>query len=251
MILGAQVNGTFGFIVAFLGGLLSFISPCVLPLVPGYVSMISGLGSAELAQPTAEQRVRLLRTSALFILGFTIVFVALGAASSRLGTFLTENEVLFNRLSGAFVMLMGAVLIGFVTWRPLTNNHRFYVDPQRFGAATAPIMGMAFAFGWTPCIGAVLAPILAIAAGTGTPVKGMWLLAWYSLGLGVPFLLSALLFTRASATYPWFRRNARTINIISGAILIGFGALLFTGSLTDIANWLVNFMDKLGIGTLG
>jgi cytochrome c-type biogenesis protein len=251
MFLASGVSGTFGFVIAFFGGFLSFVSPCVLPLVPGYVSMISGLSSAEIAAPTPAHRMQLIRTTVLFICGFTIVFVILGASASQAGAFLARHNRIFDQISGAFIILMGAVLTGWLKWRPLVNTKRAYVTPDLFGAATAPLMGMAFAFGWTPCIGAILAPIFALAFKSSTLAHGVWLLFWYSIGLGVPFLLMALAFSKLSTTVGWFRRNARLINIVSGILLMAFGFLLFTDNLTRISNWTLRIMEDLHIGRLG
>ena len=245
----SSVSGTFGFVVAFGAGMLSFISPCVLPLVPGYLSMMSGLSTAEISEPSLGQRARLFRVSLLFVLGFSLVFMTLGATATQAGQFFQNHRRIFNEIAGIVIILMGFVLAGWMTLRPLLSQKRFYVDPDKFGRWTAPVLGMAFAFGWTPCIGAVLTPILSLAADQNTVLHGMWLLFFYSLGLGVPFVLSSLALSRFSSSFQLVKRHTKAINLVSGLLLIVFGVLMFTNNLTRLSSWMLSRMNSWGIST--
>ena len=277
-----------GLLVAFGAGMLSFLSPCVLPLVPAYLSMVSGLTAAELgalgpvssprpadvvAGPDGatasavttdpgpgpdelrRQRSRLLRGILAFIAGFTVVFTILGASASSLGRlFLTHQHVL-EVVSGALIMCFGAVLVamaaGVVLPMALSGEKRFIVRPSTLGAWAPPIMGMAFAFAWTPCIGPVLGSVLALAAGTGgSAAGGIALLLAYSLGLGVPFLLSGIAFGRMTDLVAKVRGRLRIVDLVGGIILVVFGLLLVTGNVdmlsAHISGWLRNLhLDRL------
>ena len=251
-----------GLLVAFGAGMLSFVSPCVLPLVPGYVSMVSGISAAELstigssgsgldgsASPAglgarARARARLIRGILGFIAGFTVVFVILGATSSALGhLFLVDKRSLAD-VSGALIIVFGAFLVISATRIrlpvALMGEHRFSVRPSSLGVWAGPVMGMAFAFAWTPCIGPVLASVLAIAAGDGrgTPFGGMALLTAYSLGLGVPFLLSGLAFSRLTAVLTRARAALRYVDVAGGAVLVAFGVLLIVGDVSLVSSYL-------------
>jgi cytochrome c-type biogenesis protein len=230
---------------AFAAGLYSFVSPCVLPLVPGYLSLMTGVSVAELRQGPPTRRV--IVPTFLFIGGFTVVFVALGAAATSLGTYLLEHRVLFDRLSGAVVILFGVFLFaGMVLHLPfLFQEARFHPAVADMGELAAPIMGAAFAFGWTPCIGPVLGAVLTAAATQGTVGRGMALLAAYSLGLGVPFLITSLALGKLTGVLGWFSRNGRWVTGVSASALVAFGALLFFGQLTVISGWLLRLFDKV------
>ncbi len=235
---------------AFGAGLISFVSPCVLPLVPGYLSLMSGLSGAEMADASVATQRRLLRSTLLFVAGFTVVFVALGATASAVGEVLLDHKVVLNRVMGSVVIVMGLFLAGVASPRLLQAEKRFHVSPSRLGPWAAPVMGVAFAFGWTPCIGPVLGGVLTLAATGNTVWKGAFLLFVYSLGLGVPFVASGLGLTRLESTFRWVKRHYRVINLVSGALLVTFGVLLFTNRLTLIASDLVNFFDTHGLGWL-
>lgn len=233
---------------AFGAGVLSFLSPCVLPLVPGYLAMMSGLSGAELAEPKGEDQRRIVRETLLFVAGFSIVFVALGASASALGTFLYDHRVGLNRVMGVVVIVMGLFLAGIASPRLLQAERRFQATPSKLGPFAAPVMGMAFAFGWTPCLGPVLAALLSLAATNNTVWKGAALLLVYSAGLGVPFVLSGIGLARLQSTFAFVKRHYRVINGVAGVILIGFGVLLFTNRLTLIASDLVAFFEDHGLG---
>lgn len=232
-----------GLVVAFAAGMLSFLSPCVLPLVPGYLSLMSGVGTADLAGATRTDTRKLLRSTLLFVAGFTVVFVALGATASAVGSFLLEHQRTMNTVAGAVIIVMGLAMAGVITPSFLQRERRVHVLPSRLGVYAAPVMGMAFAFGWTPCIGPVLASLLALAGAEATLGRGMALLFAYSLGLGVPFVACGIGFARLAGAMAWVKRRARAVNLVSGLLLAGFGFLLLTNRLTDLSRRLVELMD--------
>jgi cytochrome c-type biogenesis protein len=242
-----------GLLVAFGAGMLSFLSPCVLPLVPAYVSMVSGLSAAELSalgsSPTQirAERARLFRGMLTFIAGFTVVFTILGASASAIGRLFLTHQRMLETVAGIAIVVFGAILVAMAAGVGLpmavAGERRFRVRPSVLGAWAPPVMGMAFAFAWTPCIGPVLGSVLALAAGEGgSETGGIALLLAYSLGLGVPFLLSGLLFGRMTDAMARVRGRLRVIDLVGGVVLIGFGILLLTGNVdvlsAHIANWL-------------
>ena len=239
-----------GVLVAFAAGMLSFLSPCVLPLVPGYLSLMSGVGTADLAVATKADTRRLLRSTLLFVAGFTVVFVALGATASVVGRLLFDHQRGLNQIAGAVVIVMGLAMAGLVTPAFMQRERRVQVSPSRLGSYAAPVMGMAFAFGWTPCLGPVLASLLALAGAEATLGRGVALLFAYSLGLGVPFVATGVAFGRLAGALGWVKRHARAINMVSGLLLAGFGYLLLTNRLTDMSRELVEFMEDIGLGWL-
>jgi cytochrome c-type biogenesis protein len=242
----ALSTGPVGCAVAFAAGLLSFLSPCVLPMVPGYLSLMSGVSVAD---PAADSR-RLLRATLLFVAGFTVVFTALGATATALGRTLVENQATLNRLAGVVVVAMGLFLAGLVSPRLLQQERRFHVLPSKLGTFAPPVMGMAFAFGWTPCIGAVLGPILAFATTQDTVVGGVALLVCYSLGLGVGFVGSGLALGRLTGSFDWVKRHFAVVNGVSGAVLVGFGLLLLTNQVGEVSGRLLEVMDDVGLDFL-
>jgi cytochrome c-type biogenesis protein len=256
-----------GFLIAFGAGIISFCSPCVLPLVPGYVSMVTGLSAAELEGGVSRQaRLRRLITGmALFVAGFTIVFVALGAAASGLGQLLGAHKRELATAAGALVVVMGVVLLlsalpaGF--WRrlgpgvsgrvgALVGDRRFHLRPATLGSWAAPVMGMAFAFAWTPCIGPVLGALTALGAARSTLGGGVLLLFAYSLGLGVPFFVTGLAFGHMTAAYARMRRGLWILQVVGGVVLIGFGILLLTDQLSWLATEIQQAMRAVGLGRL-
>jgi cytochrome c-type biogenesis protein len=258
-----------GVLVAFGAGILSFLSPCVLPLVPGYLSMVTGLSAAELEagedSPTSRQWGPVLRGIGLFIGGFTVVFVALGAAASGLGHLLLSHHQALTKAGGALVVALGVVLIVSAlparTWSrvgagvaggvgQVTRERRFHVRPSMLGAWAAPVMGMAFAFAWTPCIGPVLGAVLSIAATRSTLAGGVVLLFAYSLGLGVPFLLTGVAFSRLTGLWARARRSLWVVNLVTGAILVAFGILLLAGQLGWMSSQFGGLLNHLGLHRL-
>jgi cytochrome c-type biogenesis protein len=245
------VGGEPSFVAAFAAGLLSFISPCVLPLIPGYLSYISGVTLDDMqgtgtsgAGSIAASRRRVLVASIFFILGFSLVFISLGAAASAIGQFLQApgRMRLLSKIAGAVVILFGLHTMGVLRIDWLYSEKRVQVERKPRGVFGAFVVGLAFAFGWTPCIGPILSGILAIAAEQGTVSKGIQLLAVYSLGLGLPFLITALAINRFFAAFATIRKHYHAIEMVSGGLLVVIGLLIFTDRFTVIAAWLAPYL---------
>jgi cytochrome c-type biogenesis protein len=239
-----------GFVVAFGGGIISFLSPCVLPLVPSYLCMMSGLSSAELAVASRPDQRRLLRSTLLFVAGFTVVFAALEATASSLGQTLRAHEQLLNQIAGIVIVAAGLLFAGLLRPAWILRERRWHVAPSRLGEWAAPVMGMAFAFGWTPCIGPVLAAVLSLASDTQTLGRGEAMLVAYSLGLGVPFVLAGVAFSRLTGVLTFARAHLRAINLVSGLLLAGLGVLLLTDNLHVLSTWFSDVLQALGLGRL-
>jgi cytochrome c-type biogenesis protein len=248
-----EENVTLG--LAFVAGVISFISPCVLPLIPGYLSYISGLsleemrggvmpaggGAVAVAAPPHVRR-RVLLSSAAFILGFTLIFVALGASASTIGRFLLTNKALFGRIAGTVIILFGLHMMGVIRIEWLYREKRLQTTRQPGGPLGAVVVGMAFALGWTPCIGPILGAILAVAATRNGVGEGVKLLAAYSLGLGVPFFATALAINHFFAALARIRRHYHKIELASGLLLVVVGLLIFFDKFTIIAQWLTPYL---------
>ena len=213
--------------VAVLAGVISFSSPCSLPLVPGYLSYVSALPVSELGERQA--RAVALRASLLFVGGFTTVFTTLGVSAALAGNLLLRNRDVMVRSFGVVIILLGLVTAGLLRIPALQREHRIDLARVPRGPAWAFPMGMAFAAGWVPCTGPVLATIVATASAGGTVVWGGVLLALYSLGLGIPFVLLALGFNRAQRSMGWLKRNGRRIEIAGGLMMVLVGVLFVTG----------------------
>ena len=226
-------------LLALLAGVVSITSPCCLPLIPGYVSFITGVKGGDLP----EQKT-VLGASLLFVLGFASVFTALGATASVLGSFLLDKLPVFLKIAGVFVFVMGLSMIGLFRLPFLYREARFDMSKMRAGPLGAFPLGMAFAFGWTPCIGPVLGGIFSIAATTHTAWKGAALLFVYSLGMGIPFLLIAYAYTRAGKTVTFLKRHGHAIEQFGGVLLITMGTLLITGYWQQLFNPIVRFFAR-------
>ena len=236
-----------GFAAAFAAGVLSFLSPCVLPIIPGYLSFMTGLTTRQLTDERPPTSVVLV-PSVLFVVGFSLVFVALGASASVLGQFLSEYRSVLMRVGGVLVFAFGLLMIGVIKVPWLYGEARVDLERSRaFGKGAALVMGMAFAAGWTPCVGPILGTILALAAGSGGAVHGAALLLAYSLGLGVPFILTALLFGRLTGLLRWLNRHSLVINRVAGAVLMVLGVLIFSGQLGRLAGWFTRVLPSLQI----
>lgn len=223
---------------AFAAGFVSFLSPCVLPLIPGYLSFASGVGFDELG---ARPR-RVVSGTAGFVAGFAAMFVALGAGVAWFGGTLLVNRRPLEIAAGVFIALAGLVYAGLPLPRALLAERRLEVGRIRRGGVVTPtVAGVAFAIGWTPCVGPTLAAILALAAGRAHAAEGAVLLGVYALGLGVPFLLFGLAFTRMLALVRALRRHWRAVAVTSGALLVAFGVLLATGELVRLTTQLSQF----------
>jgi cytochrome c-type biogenesis protein len=234
---------------AFGGGIISFLSPCVLPIVPAYLSLVTGLtvGEIEAARPKVLKRIAL--DTAMFVLGFTVVFVLLGLTTTAVSDTLFENQETLTRVSGGLVLLMAIYLAGsqLLTTPRLYQEFRFHPHLERFGPAATPIAGAAFGLGWTPCIGPVLGSILTF-AGQGRDLgRATVLLTAYSLGLGCSFLAVGLLFGRLAAPLAWVKGHSQAITLVSAAALAFFGVILLTDNLRWVTAQLNDVMESLGL----
>lgn len=233
-------------IAAFGWGALSFLSPCVLPLVPGYLSLMSGYSLQEMSDGTASSR-RVTKRTALFVLGFSIVFMATGAAATKVARFILESRSTFETVAGWFIVLMGLFIAFTAVWQPsftlpMLKERRFEMRTDRLGPAGPVLMGSAFAVGWTPCVGPFLASVYALTGSSDTVFEGVVLLGSYSLGLGLPFLFAALFLQRALGTFSRIKPHLTKISVLSGLLLAVFGIVLLTGNIGRLSGW---FSDVL------
>jgi cytochrome c-type biogenesis protein len=221
-------------LLAFAAGFVSFVSPCVLPLVPGYLATVSGLSAEELRSTSRVQMRAVLVRSALFVLSFSAIFIVLGMTATGLGQTLSENRAALEKVAGIAIIVMGAFFVA-ALFVPVLNRE-WHVDAimSRAGRGAPLMAGAAFAIAWTPCVGPALASILGLAATTGTVAQGGGLLAVYSAGLAVPFLLTAIAFNRATTAFAWVKRHYALINGVAGALLISIGVLVVTGELFQL-----------------
>lgn len=234
-------------VAAFTAGLISFLSPCVLPLVPGYISMISGASVDELKSDNkAEVFRKVLFHSLLFIAGFSVVFISLGASATWLGQVLLSRMSLLYKVAGIVIILFGLHLAGVLKIGFLYKDKRFHAAGKPATAAGSFLIGLAFAFGWTPCIGPILAAILTLAASQDTVSAGIVLLATYSLGLAVPFFLTSLGINRFLGFYSRFRTHLHQVEVFSGIILIVLGAMIYTNQFTRLAGYL-SFLNRFAL----
>jgi cytochrome c-type biogenesis protein len=219
----------------------------VLPLIPAYLSFMTGLTTAELSSDD-RSAARVMVPALLFVLGFSIVFVGLGATASVLGQFLRDYRDIIEKVAGAVVIAFGVLMLGIIKVPWLYGEARAdMAGSKSFGKGAALVMGMAFAAGWTPCVGPILGSILALAGSTGSAAQGALLLLAYSAGLGVPFLLVALLFGQAKPLLGWLNRNSLIINRVAGVILIAVGVLIFSGKLGLLGNALTRVLPSLPV----
>lgn len=225
---------TFGLLVAFSAGLLSFLSPCVLPLVPSYLTFITGLSLEEVR---TSRRTALIH-ALLFVLGFSLIFIALGATASVLGRVLFVARVWIARAGGALIILFGLYLLGVFNFRMLAQDRRVYLADKPIGYLGTVLVGLAFGAGWTPCIGPILGSILIYTSSTADLHRGLLLLTAYSAGLAVPFLIAALAIDRFLAAFARWRGAMKWVNRVGGVLLIIVGLLLITNYFTVLAGWL-------------
>lgn len=237
---------------AFAGGFVSFLSPCVLPIVPGYLSMITGADVTASAEGAPRHLGRVVRDTSLFIAGFSAVFVALGLSATTVGQVLFRNQALLTRAAGLVVLAMSLVILASLVVRSpwLYREHRLHPDLSRFGPFAAPVAGVAFGLGWTPCIGPVLTSVLALAATQEGTARGALLLAVYAAGLGVPFLLTGLAFSRLTGAFGWVKRHFTAITAASAVSLAFFGVLLVFNRLIWVTTQLQGALDSIGLGRL-
>jgi cytochrome c-type biogenesis protein len=234
------------FFLSFFAGMISFLSPCVLPLIPGYLSFICG---TDLENLQKKSRYFILQKSALFVLGFSFIFILLGASSTFFGSFFLAKSQIFSNIIAIIIIIFGLYLTGIINFNFFNNEFRFYISKYSNNFSFPFVVGMGFAFGWTPCIGPILGSILALASLENSLSQGIFLLLVYSIGLGVPFMLAGyymgnfLLFSKKA------RKSIITIQKISGVVLIITGVLIFTSKLQTLGFYILNlfpFLAKLG-----
>jgi cytochrome c-type biogenesis protein len=240
------VNQSVGLYAAFSAGLVSFISPCVLPIVPGYLSFMSGVNLAHLKgeKPQGLAR-RVGLTSAAFVLGFSTVFVALGAAATLIGNALLQYKRELGMVGGVVIILLGLHTAGWLPIKWLLYEKRAEVRDRPLGLIGAYVVGLAFAFGWTPCIGPILATVLFLASQQGTLGRGVLLLVAYSAGLGIPFIASGFAVNGFFALFTRFRRHMRIVEYASGVLLVGVGLLLLTDRLAILSRYFARLFPAL------
>jgi cytochrome c-type biogenesis protein len=230
-----------GLLVAFVAGLLSFLSPCVLPLVPSYIGFLTGMSLPEMA---GRRRVALLH-ALLFVLGFSLIFMLLGASATALGRALNYYQQWLQRIGGVLIILFGLVCLGVIRLSLLNQERRLQLEHKPVGFLGSAVVGMAFGAGWTPCIGPVLGAILGLAATTQDLSRGLLLLGMYSAGLAVPFLLAAAALDAFLDWFQRFRRYLPWVMRLSGALLVLVGLLMVTGEFTRLAGWLQRFTPEV------
>jgi len=233
-------------LAAFAAGFLSFVSPCVLPLIPGYISFVSGVSVDEMRADAAPatSRLQIFLTSLAFVIGFSLVFVALGASATAVGKFLFARLPLFSKIAGAVLIVFGLHTMGVFRLAFLETEKRVHSQRKPAGPLGAMLVGVAFAFGWTPCIGPIFGGILAIAGSKNSVAEGVTLLAVYSLGLGIPFLITSLAINQFFGAAKRIRRYYHAIELASGALLIVIGVLIISGELTIITRALQPYLPS-------
>jgi cytochrome c-type biogenesis protein len=231
---------------ALIAGILSFLSPCVLPLVPPYMIYLTGATIEQVAndEATASSKRAVMISALLFVLGFSTVFVALGATASLIGTVIRAWSAQLSIIAGIVIMVMGLHFLGLTRIGLLMREGRLSI-PKPVGRWGAYVMGLAFAFGWTPCIGPILAAILSLAAAEATVTKGAGLLAVYSAGLGIPFLAAAFMIERFSSVFGRMKRHLATVERAMGVLLVITGVCFLTGSVSSVSIWLLETFPSL------
>lgn len=245
--LAAQTDTTV--VAAFAVGFVSFISPCVLPLVPGYLSAVSGVSVADMKSNDRDLRAVLL-PAIVFCLSFTIMFVALGMTATGLGSALRDHKALLDDIAGSLIVAMGVFFLATPFVPRLNQDWRPEALISRAGSGGPVIAGLAFAVAWTPCVGPTLSSILAAASTSDTVGHGGVLLAFYSAGLAIPFLLTAVAFDRMTAAFSWIRDHYMVITAVSGLILIAMGTLILTGEIHQLNSEAQRLLGKIGLDSL-
>lgn len=239
-------------LTALLAGVLSFVSPCVLPIVPGYISFVSGASLQELKNELdldgprkRELFWRVAGNSIFFVLGFSVVFVALGASATYVGQWFAANRVILARIAGAVIIVLGLHTMGLTPIKWLNYEKRIHAETKPVGIFGSFLIGLAFAFGWSPCIGPILAGVLVLAAQQDTVGKGILLLSAYSLGLGIPFIITGLAINRFLGFFGRVKKHMKLVEIVAGVLLVAVGILVFTDSLQMLSRYFT-FLPVLG-----
>ena len=231
---------TIGVLIAFSAGLLSFLSPCVLPLIPSYVTFITGLSLDDVQHARKAALVH----GMLFVLGFSLIFLAMGAGATMLGQSLLRHRDWISRVGGVVIIVFGLYLLGVLNIGFMSRERRFHIADKPVGYFGTLFVGIAFGAGWTPCLGPILGSILVYTGSQADLGKGMWLLSAYSLGLAVPFLLSAVAIERFTTFFQRMRRQMVWVSRVSGVVMIGIGVLLVTNYFTVLAAWLTTLTPE-------
>ena len=233
---------------AFAAGVISFLSPCVLPLVPGYISIISGFSLDQLKdeQRNTSLRRTVLLNSVMFIIGFSITFITGGASATWLGQVLVSRMQFMYRIAGIIIIIFGLHVLGIFKINFLYQDKRFHNLEKPRGSLGALVLGLAFAFGWTPCLGPILAGILTLASTKETVGEGVFLLAVYSMGLGLPFLITSLGINQFLAFYSRFKKHFHAVEMVSGALVVTVGLLILTNNLSRLAAWFA-FLNRFAL----
>lgn len=228
-------------LVALSAGVISFLSPCILPLIPSYIAFITGVSIEELSLEESLKQVRkkVIANSLMFILGFSLIFIALGASATFLGKFLARNIRWFEIIGGAIVIIFGLHFAGILRLRFLEREKKVHLKKKPLGYLGTCLVGLAFGAGWTPCVGPILGSILTLAATTQNILKGIVLLAFYSIGIGIPFFLSALIIHRFFEYFQAIRKYFKVITVVGGVLLIIVGILLISGYFSSMSSYLV------------
>ena len=232
-------------VTAFVAGIISFLSPCVLPLVPGYLSIISGVSLDQLKEGAHDKALKrsVILASIMFIIGFSITFIALGATATAVSKSLLVRMPILRKVAGAIIFIFGLHILGVFRINALYQDKRMHQVQTKSGLLGALVLGLVFALGWSPCLGPILATILALASEQETVAKGMFLLAIYSMGLGVPFLLTSLGLNRFLSFYTRFKKHFRALEIVSGVLVLAIGVLIFTDQMTRM-NQYFQFLNE-------
>lgn len=232
--------------VALLGGIVSFLSPCVIPLVPAYLSFLTGMGFDELKDRKNARLSEIMVPALLFVAGFTLIFVVLGASASVLGSFLKQYQNVLSIVGGVLVLVFGLFMTGIIKIPALSREARFDMGAsKKFGQWSGFFLGMTFAAGWTPCIGPILGSILALASAEASVGAGVVLLLIYSIGLALPFLLVAFFFDRLIKYWGFLNKYAAVLNKVAGVILIIIGIMLATGLFGSFSTWLMGYIPAI------
>jgi cytochrome c-type biogenesis protein len=237
-------------LVALAGGVLSFLSPCVLPIVPPYLAYMGGISMGEMTGQGAARR-RVILPAVSFVLGLSTVFLILGFTASAFGAFVLNNQVLLGQISGVVVIIFGLHFLGLFRIPILDREMRMDAGERGGSALGAYVLGLAFAFGWTPCIGPQLGAILSLAAQEGSMERGTLLLGVYALGLGLPFLFAALFIERSMSLMTKLKRHMKLIERLMGGLLLLVGLALVTGAFTEFSYWMLETYDTLGLPVPG
>ncbi len=235
-------------VLAFLAGVVSFLSPCVLPLIPGYVSMVSKLSFDELTDTSYQGKTsKIIIPSIFFVLGFSFVFILLGASASFIGTYIQEHKRLLLQISGATIIVFGLFSMEIIKIPQLYRDRKFNFNIGNLGLIGIFLLGIAFGFGWTPCVGPILASILLYASTSNNTLEGAFLLFIYSLGLGLPFLITGLALSKSLSAFGWIKRHYNIYKIIVGGTLVVVGILMLTNTLFYLNIYGQQFLDLIGI----